>query len=460
MIYKKILMIVLALGMSILAVLDINLSSAIVAHAVNVLEFSVAANGETYLSANFQVKEFACKDGTDTVYIDLDLVSSLQKIRDHFQSPVIISSGYRSPAHNANTPGAAKNSYHVKGQAADIYINGVSPLDVAKYAESLGMNGIGLYESFTHVDTRSSDNKFYWKTSDQIPVSSFGGNPPSNPDTESDMTDSLLNGLDKVLNTGLMRLPEGMILSYGDQNEYVGSLQRALISLGYDLSPYGDDNWYGDLTIAAVKKIQAKYGLAQDGLYGPLTQEALLQELNAHFEHTTDMTDSILKGVEAVATVTTTSLSSASTTTSVTTTTTSRIPMVLPSELHLESGEQYQLNTDKRDLIFRSSDPDAVIISSSGIITAICREATVFIIDNNNVNSIKVKVKTPVQQNYGDLNVDGMVNVSDAVLIARMIAEDSTVTITEQGLRNADINGDGVISPDDSTALLKKIAGM
>ena len=52
--------------------------------------------------------------------------------------------------------GGAKNSYHVKGQAADIGVSGKTPLEVAKKAEDLGMKGIIKYGSFVHVDTRTT----------------------------------------------------------------------------------------------------------------------------------------------------------------------------------------------------------------------------------------------------------------------------------------------------------------
>ena len=80
----------------------------------------------------------------------------LEKIRAHFGKPVRITSGYRSPAYNAKV-GGVKNSYHVKGMAADIVIDGVKSKEVAQYAETIGCGGIGWYEArnFTHIDTRS-----------------------------------------------------------------------------------------------------------------------------------------------------------------------------------------------------------------------------------------------------------------------------------------------------------------
>ena len=59
--------------------------------------WSRTRDGTRKLSANFTVAEFACKDGSDPVFVDSSLAALLQKIRDHFGRPVVITSGYRSP---------------------------------------------------------------------------------------------------------------------------------------------------------------------------------------------------------------------------------------------------------------------------------------------------------------------------------------------------------------------------
>lgn len=118
--------------------------------------YSLRKEGTMYLSPNFQVREFACHDGSDKVVIDLRLVHVLQRIRDHFGASVHINSGYRTQAHNANVGGAA-DSQHMRGTAADIVVTGVAPSAVADYAETLmpDAGGIGRYGTFTHVDVRT-----------------------------------------------------------------------------------------------------------------------------------------------------------------------------------------------------------------------------------------------------------------------------------------------------------------
>ena len=118
--------------------------------------YSKAKDGAVKLSANFKVSEFACKDGSDTVFISPGLITVLQKIRDHFGKPVIITSAYRNDAYNKKV-GGADYSQHKYGTAADTYINGVSPATIAEFVETIMPNtgGIGIYSSFVHVDVRA-----------------------------------------------------------------------------------------------------------------------------------------------------------------------------------------------------------------------------------------------------------------------------------------------------------------
>ena len=123
--------------------------------------YSKAKEGNVKLSKNFTVKEFACSDGTDTVFISLALVNLLQKIRNHFGKAVIINSAYRTEAHNKSI-GGATYSQHKYGLAADIHIDGVTPKEIAAYVETLmpSSGGIGIYKSFVHVDVRQVKSRW------------------------------------------------------------------------------------------------------------------------------------------------------------------------------------------------------------------------------------------------------------------------------------------------------------
>lgn len=129
---------------------------------MDVKAYSKSKNGNEKLSENFKVKEFACKDGSDPIFISMELVDILQKIRNHFGKSVNINSAYRTATHNKKE-GGATHSQHLYGTACDIRINGVSPAEVAKYSETLLVDrgGIGVYSTFTHIDVRK--NKSRWK---------------------------------------------------------------------------------------------------------------------------------------------------------------------------------------------------------------------------------------------------------------------------------------------------------
>lgn len=125
------------------------------------------------LSSNFYLQEFECKCGKcKKTILDYKLVYSLQLIRDHYKKEIIINSGYRCANHN-KAVGGAPSSQHLKGKAADIVVKGVAPNVIAAYAEYIGIKGIGLYDGFVHIDTRTK--KAYWRGSKQEPVNTFGG---------------------------------------------------------------------------------------------------------------------------------------------------------------------------------------------------------------------------------------------------------------------------------------------
>ena len=132
---------------------------------VEVYAYSKSKQGNLQLSRNFKVKEFACKDGSDVVFIAPKLVVILQSIRDYFNKPVNINSAYRTPTHNKKV-GGVKYSQHTYGMAADIVVKGENPEDVAAVARKfLGNNkgGVGIYSTFTHVDVRETPTNFDYR---------------------------------------------------------------------------------------------------------------------------------------------------------------------------------------------------------------------------------------------------------------------------------------------------------
>jgi uncharacterized protein YcbK (DUF882 family) len=122
------------------------------------------------LTSNFSLNEFQSKDGSpfpDTVIENLRILAGqLQALRDHLVKPIKIVSGYRSKEHNLKI-GGALDSFHVRGMAADIRVEGMKPKEVAQAIELLISQGkmleggIGIYRTWTHYDHRNK--KIRWK---------------------------------------------------------------------------------------------------------------------------------------------------------------------------------------------------------------------------------------------------------------------------------------------------------
>lgn len=129
--------------------------------AVTIYAYSKTKDGGKKLSANFKVEEFACSDGSDPIFIAPKLVTILQKIRNHFGKPVIVNSAYRTVSKNKAVGGVTR-SQHLYGTAADIHIVGITPKEIAKYAETLlpTSGGIGIYSNFTHIDVREVKSRW------------------------------------------------------------------------------------------------------------------------------------------------------------------------------------------------------------------------------------------------------------------------------------------------------------
>jgi uncharacterized protein YcbK (DUF882 family) len=122
-----------------------------------------------FSSKYFKLNEFESKDGAkmpESVKSNLnELAKNLDIIREHINEPIYINSGYRSPEHNLNI-GGAKNSYHMKGLAADIRTKNYTPLQLKMIVEKLinegkiKQGGIGLYSNFLHYDIRGFKSRW------------------------------------------------------------------------------------------------------------------------------------------------------------------------------------------------------------------------------------------------------------------------------------------------------------
>lgn len=109
------------------------------------------------ITPNFDKNEFVCKCGCGQNKINERLVERLQVLRYKVGRPVNVTSGYRCPKHSINVGGSYSDA-HTLGFAADIYVNGLSAIELARIAEDLGFGGIGIINSTcVHVDIRDEN---------------------------------------------------------------------------------------------------------------------------------------------------------------------------------------------------------------------------------------------------------------------------------------------------------------
>ena len=108
------------------------------------------------LTEHFSEAEFTCRccGMLPTTGISMALLLGLERLRLRIGRPINISSGYRCPDHN-RAVGGVWNSQHVKGTAADIYVDGMGVRELANICKQI-FDGVGTYvdDGFVHVDMR------------------------------------------------------------------------------------------------------------------------------------------------------------------------------------------------------------------------------------------------------------------------------------------------------------------
>jgi len=85
----------------------------------------------------------------------------LQPLRDELNLPIHVSSGYRCKRVNDKI-GGAKTSQHVKGQAADIQIAGMTTIDICKKIIEINIDFdqmIEEYGSWVHISFNGRNNR-------------------------------------------------------------------------------------------------------------------------------------------------------------------------------------------------------------------------------------------------------------------------------------------------------------
>ena len=105
----------------------------------------------------FSEDELRCQ-GTGQINMNETFMERLIELREKLNKPMVISSGYRSEAHNIAI-GGSKNSAHLKGCAVDVVCSGHLAYEIVKLAMELEFSGIGVKQNgvhakrFIHIDT-------------------------------------------------------------------------------------------------------------------------------------------------------------------------------------------------------------------------------------------------------------------------------------------------------------------
>jgi uncharacterized protein YcbK (DUF882 family) len=104
---------------------------------------------------HFKLEEFNCthtgKNEMDSVFLE-----AIDELRERCGFPFTITSGYRDITHPVEAKKAVGGT-HTQGIAADIAVrSGAEKYTIVKHAMELGFTGIGVANTFVHVDTRTT----------------------------------------------------------------------------------------------------------------------------------------------------------------------------------------------------------------------------------------------------------------------------------------------------------------
>ncbi len=113
---------------------------------------------EALKEVNYFMRDWRTGTSIDIDTRTLDIMAASLSLMDTSE-PYLMLSGYRSPKTNAmlrrNSRGVAKNSLHMKGQAADLRLKSRSVTQMAQAARAVSAGGVGKYRgsNFVHMDS-------------------------------------------------------------------------------------------------------------------------------------------------------------------------------------------------------------------------------------------------------------------------------------------------------------------
>ena len=126
-------------------------------------------NLDAKVSDHFKLTEFKCSDNSRVVVLNDELVTVLEKARLKFGKSIKINSGYRTVAYNSTLKNSSPNSQHTHGNAADIAVTDVKPIDVYTYFNMSYPDtyGVGIYNTFVHIDVRPNKARWDYRTKEK-----------------------------------------------------------------------------------------------------------------------------------------------------------------------------------------------------------------------------------------------------------------------------------------------------
>jgi uncharacterized protein YcbK (DUF882 family) len=114
----------------------------------------------------FKLSDFACACGKCTNLIDEKFVARLDDLRHRCGFPLIVSSGYRCPAHNQAVSTTGPAGPHTTGRAADLAVDRAKARTVIQVASEMGFAGLGVNQKgegrFVHVDDMDRPFSTVW----------------------------------------------------------------------------------------------------------------------------------------------------------------------------------------------------------------------------------------------------------------------------------------------------------
>lgn len=127
----------------------------------------ICKDSHTQVTANFSSQELYSQsyNAPDCHYLNDNVINALQYLRLRYNCPVKVTSTFRTSAANS-AAGGAKSSKHLTGNAIDFAFTKKSILrqaqkdmqgdELKNILAQFGVNGLGLYDNFIHIDYRTS----------------------------------------------------------------------------------------------------------------------------------------------------------------------------------------------------------------------------------------------------------------------------------------------------------------